>query len=64
LCALFLLLFLLLYLLHSLSTPPLLSLFTHSFLFDSTEAGDMKEDGGAAVAAADGIIGAVLMAGT
>ena len=38
--------------------------FTHSFLFDSTEAGDMKEGGGAAVAAADGIIDAVLLAGT
>jgi hypothetical protein len=51
----------------SLALSPLLLFslsFTHSFLFDSTEAGDMKKDGGAAVAAADGIIDAVLVAGT
>jgi len=46
-----------------------LSLFSLSLLltlvvFDSTEAEDMEVDGGAAVAAADGITVAVLVAGT
>jgi len=53
-----------LYLSHSLSTLPILSLLLLTLVvFDSTEAEDMEVDGGVAVAAADSITVAVLVAG-
>ena len=48
----------------SLHSPSSLSLLLTLVLFDSTEAEDMELDGGAAVAAEDGITDAVLVAGT
>jgi hypothetical protein len=48
----------------SLHSPYSLSLLLTLVVFDSTEAEDMEVDGGAAVAAADGITVAVLVAGT
>jgi hypothetical protein len=48
----------------SLHSPYSLSLLLTLVVFDSTEAEDMEVDGGAAVAAADSITVAVLVAGT
>jgi hypothetical protein len=48
----------------SLHSPSSFYLLLTLVLFDSTEAEDMEVDGGAAVAAADGITDAVLVAGT